>query len=966
MSLERSNIQWDIVVITEINIKKDEIENYNIKGYQTHALTREETKRGGGVMVLLNNNNKISGVEINHTKIDENNGIIINLEYRKHKFEIYAIYRRPDTNKLKYITSLKNLFRSNDKRVNHTKIYLGDINIDILDLENKETDKFEQNMVDKYENIMAKNGFEKLINSPTRVEIVKKKNKEEFIVNKSCIDHIYIKTKSWIVKGFTIEEKIADHYFTACCLWQNNDHDKNENENITRIKYNDKKIINELNKVEWNKLKQLNSVNEIYSEIHQSIQTIYNNNIRRTKGKIKTVNKGRNEWITKETILLIEKKNQMWIKLNKQNKLDEKLHEKYKCTKKLVAKRIKQDKQQFYTKKLENSQNDKNTMWDVIKDLTGQKNNKGNIDQTIKDSFQKTTIKETCDLFNETFNKQIPELKKTYYERVKSITSGKFYSDVYKKNKKEYSFNKSMFIPNPTEPEIKLIITETKNTKSAGIDDISTYHIKETKDTITKAICILIDKMIEEEKWPDFLKTQVLRPLHKKGVKTDINNYRPISLLSIINKIIEKFFANKINEFLNKFKLLTDNQYGYQKNKGTTNLLVEINEIIASALNDGKYVGAIFIDLQKAFDSFDKHILLKKCEKLGLRGKILNIIDSYLSNREMIVKIENICSHKLNIEYGVPQGSVLGPLLFLIYTNDLKDLNERTFLFLFADDMMLISIHYSRKEMIENLQNDFDLLNCWLIENEMYISKEKTLHMEITVPKMKATNENKIVVHGETCKFMKNNNKDVACNNSCSNLGTQTQTKYLGLILDSHWNFKLHCKKLMEKLRYILSKIFLLRNILNNKNKRILYNAWIESQLRYGIEVFGFATDYIINRLQKLQNKIVKVLFGNNKDSTKQTYKKNEILTISKLRDLIIIKNNYFLNNHKKCTSEKQTRLRAKSLRFEIPKWENKYGLRIQRFYVPKIFNRLPKELLMHSNIKNLKPELKKFLLNEL
>ena len=236
-----------------------------------------------------------------------------------------------------------------------------------------------------------------------------------------------------------------------------------------------------------------------------------------------------------------------------------------------------------------------------------------------------------------------------------------------------------MYIEEANECEIENIIRELKNTTATGKDNIQTEHMKKTGQTIAKAICKLINRIIETEIWPDNLKIQIIRPVYKKSNKREIGNYRPIALLSIIDKIIEKFFANKINKFFEKFKILSDIQYGYSKGKSTTQLLINLNEIVTKSLNEGKYVGIVLVDLQKAFDTFDKKILLQKCRKIGLRGKIYNIIESYLDNRKTQVRICGEESEYNEINYGVPQGSVLGPLLYLIYTNDISDIELRFF-----------------------------------------------------------------------------------------------------------------------------------------------------------------------------------------------------------------------------------------------------------------------------------------------
>jgi hypothetical protein len=464
--------------------------------------------------------------------------------------------------------------------------------------------------------------------------------------------------------------------------------------------------------------------------------------------------------------------------------------------------------------------------------------------------------------------------------------------------------------------------------------------------------------MIDKEIWPDKLKIQIIRPIYKKGKKQDINNYRPISLLSIIDKILEKFFVNKIIKFFETYKVLNKAQFGYTKNKSTTDLLIEVNEKITIGLNQGKYVGIILIDLQKAFDTFDQKILLKKCQNLGLRGKIYNIIKSYLKDRKSIVQINEIKSTTCNIKYGVPQGSVLGPLLYLIYTNDIDENIERTKIYLFADDTILLSINTNYKEMMDNLQHDFNILNDYFVHNELFISKEKTLQIDITVPKMKPKEEIGIKKHYGNCKNLTKGQK-YECHENCVHLEKKMSTKYLGIEIDMNWNFKPHIIALITKIRQIIPKLYQIKNVLNKTQKKTIYNAWIGSILRYGIEIYGHASEYLINRLQKVQNKVIKVIFGTNlKKSTSLLYKEYKILKFKELRNFIVVTRNYFCNKYKTYTNTALTRMRGNKERYKLPNWTNVYGKRRKEWYVPKVFNELPENMLNFLSLDELKKEL--------
>jgi hypothetical protein len=380
---------------------------------------------------------------------------------------------------------------------------------------------------------------------------------------------------------------------------------------------------------------------------------------------------------------------------------------------------------------------------------------------------------------------------------------------------------------------------------------------------------------------------------------------------------------------------------------------------VNSALNQGKYVGAVLVDLQKAFDTIDHKILLNKCSSYGLRGKIYNILNCYLTDRRACVKINDSISNKLNILQGVPQGSVLGPLLFLLFINDIESCVTFSNIVLFADDIFMMSMNYDHNDLLNNIQYDFDKINEWLINNDVYISDKKTVNMLIKTPHMKQNSLN-LIVHTESC-----NNYN--CKTNCETLQEVGDAKYLGISLDSKWKFDEHINNLVKKLRRLLPKLYQLKDILNTKNKLAIYNAWVVSHLRYGIELYGFASQYLIMRLQRIQNKIIKVLFKTKNDQrdTQTLYKQYKILNINNLRDFVVIIKNYFNDDYKIKDVSNKTSLRETSIRFTVPLWRNDYGKRCKKHYIPVIFNKLPVNLqkAYFTSFKKLKLQLVDWLL---
>jgi hypothetical protein len=467
-----------------------------------------------------------------------------------------------------------------------------------------------------------------------------------------------------------------------------------------------------------------------------------------------------------------------------------------------------------------------------------------------------------------------------------------------------------------------------------------------TKDNTATFVVYLLNSMIDKEIWPSNLKKQIIRLIYKKGNKQDYNNYRPIALLPVINKIIEKFFAQRINNYLSQFQLLYKNQYGYQTGKSTTDALHAINNKITKALDEGKYVGGILVDLEKAFDTLEKQALVEKLYKIGLRGKILNILQSYLSNRKFAVKIDDKISEWKDVKFGVPQGSILGPLLFLLYINDIGGINWTTNLTLYADDIFILSIHYNFKEMIKKLQLDFDKLNFWLHQNDLFVSKSKTNYILFTTSHMKEEKASIFINYKSGTK---------------QQLINVTKSKYLGLNIDHRWKFYEHIENMITKIRQITPMLYKIKHYLSHKTKLCLFEAWIMSQLRYGCTIYGSTTESYINRLQKVQNKAVKVLFESNNVTTAQLYKRLEINNVNQMIELQIITQNYFSQLHK---TPLLRPVRNSNVWLKTPLWRNSYGKRGQSFIIPNTFNKLPFNLRKLNSKKEVKCLIKKWIHN--
>ena len=249
------------------------------------------------------------------------------------------------------------------------------------------------------------------------------------------------------------------------------------------------------------------------------------------------------------------------------------------------------------------------------------------------------------------------------------------------------------------ETEIVRLIDSLENSKASGPHSIPTEILKLIKFNICYPLKEIINLSFATGVYPDILKIAKVIPIFKnKGDLLVVVNYRPISLLSNINKIFEKLVYSRLYSFLNLHNCIYELQFGFRAKHSTDHALISLTEMIREALDSGCFAGGIFIDLQKAFDTVDHHILLDKLNYYGIRGLANKWFKSYLSNRQQFVSINGYNSNTMLMKYGVPQGSVLGPLLFLIYINDLHKATKVSKIHHFADDTNLLVVGKTLKK----------------------------------------------------------------------------------------------------------------------------------------------------------------------------------------------------------------------------------------------------------------------------
>ena len=407
-----------------------------------------------------------------------------------------------------------------------------------------------------------------------------------------------------------------------------------------------------------------------------------------------------------------------------------------------------------------------------------------------------------------------------------------------------------MYFTPTNEFEINKIIKQLPNKKSYGYDKISNCLLKELRQVIIGSLSIVFNKSLEDGVFPVCMKDADTVPLFKSKCRQGCNNYRPISLLLTLSKILEKIVYKRTIVFLDKHNILFNSQYGFQKKHSCSDAIMELVSEILKKNENGIYTACVFLDLSKAFDTLEPRILLEKMQRYGIRGVASKWFNSYLSNRKLRVRCGTekdpgvSYSSLYDVDYGTPQGSCLGPLLFLIFTNNLYRNLENCHAILFADNTTVYKGHRNKNYLRWCLESDLIRLTDWFRANKLKVNINKTVFMSFG----RSGKLDHIDICGECIECSEN-------------------TKFLGLWIDENLNWHKHINTLINKLKRNLSLLQNTRNLFDQSTLKLIYHAHLQSHINYGLVVFGgMINSETLSRLQRIQTKCLKYIDANIKD----------------------------------------------------------------------------------------------------
>ena len=716
-------------------------------------------KKGGGLCMYITNKLNFSNEKFAYlnssTKDLESQWVSISQKPNK-TILLGNLYRPPQGDAKKCIEIIEN--KLSDINLQKTEVILmGDLNIDLMDSRN--------NIGKDLVNTMKQLGLRQLIKNPTRYS----QNKN------SCLD-LFFTNSDIIANSGVCNLNISDHQMILLTRKKIKLH-KQKCDFIGRSyrNYNKETFQDRIIQSDWTFLDNDLAIQDQWNNWLSNICKILDDMCPIKTFKIKQI---KQPWITPRLIELIKDKDKA-MKNAKKHKENPNLWIQAKRLRNSCTNRLRKARADFIKEQLVTHSNDQKKFWNHIQEVLPAKGNNKKIISLLDNDNNNVKLEDTADFINQFFINIGPNLAKDCHlewEYKGPISQGSL-SEMY-----------------TTPDEIIYICKDIDINKASCIDNVASEILRDAFLAIPDKLCSLFNNCFSNAIIPTTWKCARVTPLPKGGNAQSVSNYRPISLLPLLSKLIEKIVHRRIYEYLMEYDLLDKRQGGFRPEHSTVKTCAYFTEDLYQANNNNDITIAVYIDAMKAFDTVNHQILIKKLRKLGIQGNLLKLVKNYLSDRKQCTLANDIVSEVYDITCGVPQGSVLGPLLFLLYINDITNSVINCKVSMYADDTVLYISHKKVETAITLIQADLNHLYTWCNRNKLTINCKKT----------------KYCLYGMRSSIKRSKMLDIQISLNAHILERVCSYKYLGLILDEHLTYNKHIKemnKLVSHKLYLLSKV---------------------------------------------------------------------------------------------------------------------------------------------------------------
>jgi len=796
--LQQLPVEPTIVVVTETWFSGHCV--LELEGYCGHHVYRTD-RRGGGVSVFVKIGIKTRCItEWSGVRVDSEIATV-DLWLGAANLRIMAVYRPPDCDSQAFCETIDDMLSG--VTVSTPTFVVGDFNLDLTSRDP---------VCSRFADMMISSSFFPLINLPTHFS---------HSGTPACIDQIWFNQLGETVSG-ALQVDISDHFpvvslFSLPSAPSNKflksfrDHSQ---QSLVRLgggidQFARGFIVGSGKGVD-------NCVGEFSEQLYRLYDVCCP--VRRKSYPSSRCTK---PWISDALINCINRKYSLF----RQYKSGQIEFDIYNTFKNHVTSMVRRSKARYYNNKFSGANGDAGATWRAINALVGRSTKKKVVAEVEVDGRRITQELDIAEHFNIFFS-----------SIASNINNGIPVTDTCPLLYLGERVANSMFAVPSTTSEVVSVIASLRN-RSCHITAVPVFIYKHCSDLLSPIISQLFNLSLNSGMFPTLLKAATVVPIHKSGDSSCTNNYRPISMLPILSKIFEKMMLRRLLSFVKSCGLLCDNQFGFRENHSTADALLEFLNIASDSLDDKCFLVSVFLDFSKAFDTVDHMVLLRKLDHMGVRGIMNDWFRSYLVGRTQRVVIGKSISSQCSIQRGVPQGSVLGPVLFLLYINDMHRCCEKLKLIHFADDTTAICVRSDARVLVEDVNADLVNVKEWVNTNRLALNVDKTNYIVLSDSPL--TDLPPIVISG-------------------TRVTRVSDCKFLGVHFDENLNFKIHVNDLCSRLSRAVGMLNRISGLVSPMVKLKLYSSLIYSRVSYGITVWGRSSvmnacriDRILNRARK-------------------------------------------------------------------------------------------------------------------